>query len=99
MAQRVTSGVTVANTVRQVTFATWYNDIEIVNRGAVPLWVRVDGVNPIVAGDECHFVPVQGIIVLSNGKPQPDVIAGKTSNCDIRMISTETCEYTVSVGV
>ena len=99
MAQRVTSGVTASNVVEQVTFATWYNEIEIVNRVAVPLWVRVDGVNPNVAGDECDYLPVQGIIVLAIVKQQPDVIAGVLSNCDIRMISTETCEYTVSVGV
>ncbi len=99
MALRVTSGSLTANVVGQEVFATWYNDIEIINRGAVPIWVRVDGVNPTVAGDESHFLPVQGIIVLQNGKPQPDVIAGVTSNCDIRMLATEPCDYTVSVGV
>lgn len=98
MAQKVTSGLTTANVVKQVTFATWYNSIEIINRGSTTLWVRADGVDPTVAGDECHFLPSQGIIYLPNGTPRPDVIAGVTSNCDIRMISTAACEYTVSVG-
>jgi len=31
MALKVTSGVTTANVVKQVTFATWYNSIEIIN--------------------------------------------------------------------
>lgn len=99
MANRVKSGTLVANVATQVVFSPWYGSIEIVNRGAVPMWVRLDKVNPTIAGDESSFVPVQGIITLNNPQPAPNPATNFVSNCDIRMIASETCDYTVSVGI
>lgn len=99
MANRVKSGTLTANVVTQVTFATWYNSIEIINRGAVPMWVRLDGTNPTIAGDEASFVPVQGILTLNNPQGAPNPVTEYVPNCDIRMIASETCDFTVSAGL
>jgi len=97
MAFRIQSGTVVANTVTTVTLS-YKSSIEIVNRGTVDMWTRVDGVNPTIAGDECLFVAPQGFITVANPKTPPDVVAGTTSNSEIRMIAGTNCNYTVSVG-
>lgn len=95
MASRIQSGTVVANTVTTVTLA-YRSSIEIVNRGTVDMWARVDGVDPTIAGDECIFVAPQGFVDVANPKPVPT--AGVTSNSEIRMIAGTNCNYTVSAG-
>jgi hypothetical protein len=97
MAQQIQSGTVVANTVTTVTFATWYNGIEIVNRGTVDMWARVDGVDPTIAGDDCLFVAPQGFLDVSNKKAPPR--PGVSSNTEIRMLAASNCNYTVSGGI
>lgn len=99
MAERITSGSLVANVVTQVVFATWRSSIEIVNRSDVDMWARVDGTNPVVAANECIFVPAQSYIVVSNPKLPPSAVSGNSTNCDTRMISASACDYTVSAGM
>lgn len=97
MASRIQSGTVVANLVTTVTLA-YKTSIEIVNRGSVDMWARVDGVDPTIAGDECLFVAPQGFVSVANPKTPPNVVAGTTSNSEIRMIAGTNCNYTVSAG-
>jgi hypothetical protein len=99
MAQRIQSGTVVANIVTTVTFATWYQSIEIVNRGTVDMWARVDGVDPTIAGDDCIFVAPQGFVGVLNPKHIPEPPTGTTTNTEIRMIAASNCNYTVSAGI
>lgn len=99
MAQKIQSGTVVANTVTTVTFATWHQTIEIVNRGTVDMWARVDGVDPTIAGDDCIFVAPQGFVEVSNPNNPPSPPTGTTSNVVIKMIAGTNCNYTVSAGV
>ena len=99
MAERITSGALVANTVTQVVFATWRSSIEIVNRSDVDMWTRVDKTNPTVSGNECIFVPAQSYVQVTNPQIPPGAVAGNSSNCDIRMIAASACDYTVSAGL
>lgn len=99
MAERITSGSLVANTVTQVVFNTWRSSLEIVNRSDVDMWARVDGTNPAVAANECIFVPAESYVVVSNPKIPPSAVGGNSTNCDIRMISASACDYTVSAGI
>lgn len=88
MAIAITSGTTVAGIVSQVLFTTYYQRIEIVNRGNTELWYRVDGTDPTVAGDECNVVP---------GKSNQDNILNlNAAGTDVRMISTGVIDFTVS---
>lgn len=95
MASRIQSGTVVANTVTTV-ILNYRSSIEIVNRGTVDMWARVDGVDPTIAGDECLFIAPQGFVTIANPKPTPT--AGVTSNSEIRMIAGSNCNYTVAVG-
>lgn len=100
MAIRATSGTTAANAVSTVTFANWYSQIRVTNRGATELWVRTDGVNPTVAasvgGDECDVVLPNSSVVVSNKKVEPDQGAGITSNTVVGVISTAAVAFTVA---
>lgn len=97
MASRIQSGTVVANIVTTVTLA-YRSSIEIVNRGTVDMWARVDGVDPTIAGDECIFVAPQGFVSVPNPKLPPDPVLGVTSNSEIRMIAASNCNYTVGAG-
>jgi hypothetical protein len=97
MAIHIQSGVTVANVVTTVTFATWYRAIEVVNRSSGDMWVRFDGVDPTIAGDECFFVAAQSFIQVSNPKLPPE--PGTSTNSEIRILTAATATYTISVGV
>lgn len=98
MANRIHSGTTTGGSVTQVVFATWYSGVEVVNRGTSDMWVRVDGTNPTIAGDECFYVAPRSYITVSNSKIPPNAQGG-TSNTDVRMITAADCDYTVSAGV
>lgn len=97
MASRIKSGTVVANTV-EIVVLDYRSSIEIINRGTVDMWARVDGVSPTIAGDECIFVAPQGFVSVPNPKKQPDVTLGITSNSEIRMIAGTNCNYTVGAG-
>lgn len=95
MASRIQSGTVVANTVTTVTLS-YRSSIEIINRGTVDMWARVDGVDPTIAGDECIFVPAQGFVDVPN--PKLPSTANFTSNTEVRMIAGSNCNYTVGAG-
>lgn len=99
MAIHITSGTTVGNTVTTVTFANWYHNIEVVNRGSVDMWVRFDGVDPTVAGDECFFIPAQSFIDSVNPKLPPEPAIGTTSNTVVKVLTATAAPFTVSAGV
>lgn len=99
MAIHITSGTTVGAAVTTVTFANWYHNIEVVNRSSVDMWVRVDGVDPTVAGDECFFVAAQSFIDVVNPKNPPEPAIGATSNTVVKIITATAANYTVQAGV
>lgn len=57
MAQRAQHLTTVANTVATVVLASDYQTIDVVNISAgAAIYVRTDGVDPTIKGDECDVV-------------------------------------------
>jgi hypothetical protein len=99
MAQHIHSGATVGGVVTQVIFNTWYRSIEISNRSSGDMWVRLDGVDPTIAGDDCIFVAGLGFTSEDNPKVPPSPALGTTSNCEIRIITAATANFTIAVGV
>lgn len=99
MAIHITSGTTVGGTVSTVTFTNWYHNIEVSNRSTGDMWVRFDGVDPTIAGDECFFVAAQGYVQSVNPKNPPEPALGTTSNTEIRIITAANANFTVSAGV
>lgn len=76
------SVTTVGNVVSTITFSTWCSSIEIVNLGGDNLWVRTDGVNPTVGGNNSIVIPASSWKVgISNDK-----LGG--NNTEVRIISS-----------
>ena len=96
MAVHITS---VGGAVTTVTFATWYHNIEIINRSSGDMWARVDEVDPTIAGDECFFVAPLGFVGVSNSKLPPEPATGTTSNTVVKIISAANATFTIQAGV
>jgi hypothetical protein len=95
----IISGTTTANVVTDIVFPTWYQGIEIVNRGSSDMWARADGVDPTIAGANCIYIPSQSYVDFSNPKVVTAPADGVTSNTEIRLITGSACAYTVSGGL
>lgn len=95
-ASRAQSGTTTANTAVTVKFPQYFANLTVVNRstGEV-LWARTDGVNPVVAGDDCFPVLSQQSLTFANGVLTQEPVVRVTSGTLITLISTGACEYTV----
>jgi len=99
MATHITSGTTVAATVTTVTFASWYHNVEVINRSSGDMWARIDGIDPTIGGDECFFVAPLGFIDVINPKLPPEPALGTTSNTVVKIISAANATYTIQAGV
>lgn len=99
MATHITSGTTVGGAVTTVTFTNWYHNVSVYNRSSGDMWVRFDGVDPTVAGDECFFVPAQTSLDTVNPKLPPEPAIGQTSNTVVKIITGANATYTVLAGV
>jgi hypothetical protein len=99
MAIHITSGTTVGAAVTTVTFANWYHNIEVINRSSGDMWVRFDGVDPTIAGDECFFVPAQSFLDAINPKLPPEPAIATTSNTVVKIITAANAAFTVQAGV
>jgi hypothetical protein len=87
MALAAKSGTLVANTVTPVAVLNCFPGINVVNRsGSGTIWVRLDGVDPTVAGDNCF--PVLGVRYFS-------VPAANADKITVKLISTAALDYTV----
>lgn len=77
------------STVDRVTVTDAYpGGIEVINRSqSGTIWVRFDGVDPTVGGDNCH--PVLGARFFEN--PWAD----RAENIQVRLISDAALAYTV----
>lgn len=99
MALHITSGTTVGGAVTTVTFTNWYHNIEVLNRSTGDMWVRFDGIDPTIAGDECFFVAASGYIQAVNPNTPPEPALGTTSNTVVKIITAANANYTVQAGV
>lgn len=94
---RVTSGTLVASTVDTVTFTAYYAGVSITNRDAsAEIFVRADGVNPTVEGDDCYIVPPGKTVTVYNGLPVADQSTGVNAGTNVRLISSGTPKFTVA---
>jgi hypothetical protein len=83
--------VLVASTVDRVTMGGNYVEVTVFNRSATdPLFVRVDGADPTVNGDDSRLVPVRTSRVLGNPNP--------ANANEVRLISPGAAGYSVEVG-
>lgn len=96
MAQRATSGTLVASTVATVKFPQYFWNLIVVNRSSnQEIWVRSDGENPTVAGDDCFPVLPQQSITFSNGVLSQEPVVRVGGGTQVSLISSGTPAYTV----
>lgn len=88
MAGRAKSGTLTSNVVTSVEITdAWPAGIEVINRsGTGEIWVRLDGVNPTVAGDDCY-------VVLGARRFEPQTVGRESVT--VKLISSGALKYTV----
>jgi|SRR5882757_6357268 len=96
MAQRAVSGTLVAATVTTIKFPQYFWNLVVVNRSTTQeIWVRSDGENPTVAGDDCFPVLPQQSITFSNGVLSQEPVVRVGGGTQVSIISSGTPPYTV----
>jgi hypothetical protein len=74
------------NTADVVTFSKSFKAIEVLNRGSVEIYFRVDGTNPTIGGDDAYVV-MPGAPLQVPSLANPDVV---------RLIASASCAYSVT---
>lgn len=96
MAQRAQSGTLVASTVTTVKFPQYFWNLVVVNRSSnQEIWVRTDGEDPTVAGDDCFPVLPQQSVTFSNGVLSQEPVVRVGGGTQVSLISSGTPTYTV----
>jgi hypothetical protein len=96
MAQRAESGTLVANEVTTIKFPQYFWNLVVVNRSLnQEIWVRTDGQNPEVAGDDCFPVLPQSQQAFSNGNLSQEPVVRVGGGTQVSLISSSTPAYTV----
>lgn len=84
------SGTLTADQVTAVDIPNHGGHIEVIRlSGDAPIWVRLDGTDPTVGGNDCH--PVLGSRLFA-------APAQVSSPQNVRLISAEPCGYTVEAA-
>lgn len=96
MAQRAVSGTLVATEAITVKFPQYFWNLMVVNRSTnQEIWVRSDGDDPTVAGDDCFPVLPQQSITFSNGVLSQEPVVRVGGGTQVSLISSGTPAYTV----
>lgn len=96
MAQRAKSGTLVATEVTTIKFPQYFWNLVVVNRSSnQEIWVRSDGEDPTVAGDDCFPVLPQQSIAFSNGSLSQEPVVRTGGGTQVSIISSGTPTYTV----
>lgn len=96
MAQRAQSGTLVAGTVTTVKFPQYFWNLVVVNRSTnQEIWVRTDGEDPTVAGDDCFPVLPQQSVTFSNGVLSQEPVVRVGGGTQVSLISSGTPTYSV----
>jgi hypothetical protein len=96
MAQRAQSGTLVADTVTTIKFPQYFWNLVVVNRSTnQEIWVRTDGEDPAVAGDDSFPVLPQTQQAFSNGVLSQEPVVRTGGGTMVSIISSGTPAYTV----
>lgn len=88
---RAASGSTAANIVTTVQITNHGGTVEVTNRsGTGELWVRFDGVDPVIEGDDSYCVLTSKVFTLDR------VLV--TAAAEVRLLSAAVAKYTVAGG-
>lgn len=95
-AQRSTSLTLTPNTPVFVTFPQYFATVTVVNRNSTgTLWIRTDGVFPVVAGDDNYPVLPMQAQSFPNGILSQEPITRVISGTSVYIVSDTACPITV----
>jgi hypothetical protein len=75
-----------ANAVDVVTLTAKFKAVEVLNRGSVEIYFRIDGTAPTVGGDNCFVAPAGAVLQV------PSLQASDV----VRLIASSACAYSVT---
>ncbi len=93
----VHSGTLTASTVTTVSLDEPYENIVVYNRSASTdeIWIRNDGTNPTVAGDDCYLVPAGKSVSIPAITSIAQKADGSIPGSTVKLISSGTPSFTV----
>src|SRR5690242_20759372 len=96
-AQRAKSLTLTANTMAPINFPQYFATVTVINRSTSTdvVWVRTDGMEPAVAGDDCYPVLPGQSQSFPNGSLLQDPITRVISGTQTMLISSTACPVTV----
>lgn len=95
-ASRSTSLTLSVGIVSTVTFPQYFANLTVINRNTTgTLWVRTDGVNPLITGDDCYPVLPQQSQTFPNGVLLQEPVTRVLSGTTVSIISDTACPITV----
>jgi hypothetical protein len=98
-ASRAQSGTLTINTVEPVNFPQYFANITIVHRGTTgTIWLRTDGINPVILADDNFPVLPGQAVTFPNGILTQEPITRVISGTSVLMISDVAIPFTVYVS-
>lgn len=95
-ASRASSLTLTVNTPVTVKFPQYFATITVINRNSTGVvWIRTDGNNPTVAGDDCYPVLPMQSQSFPNGVLLQEPITRTISGTQVSLISDTACPITV----
>lgn len=95
-AVRAKSGTLVINTVAPVNFPQYFANITIVHRGTTgTIWLRTDGVDPVILADDNFPVLPGQAVTFPNGILTQEPITRVISGTSVLLLSDTAVPYTV----
>lgn len=98
-ASRAKSATLVINTATAVNFPQYFANITVVHRGATgTIWLRTDGVEPVILADDNFPVLPGQAVTFPNGILTQEPITRVISGSSVQLISDTAVPFTVYVS-
>lgn len=98
-ASRAKSATLVINTATAVNFPQYFANITVVHRGATgTIWLRTDGVEPVILADDNFPVLPGQAVTFPNGILTQEPITRVISGSSVQLISDTAIPFTVYVS-
>lgn len=98
-ASRAKSATLTINTATAVNFPQYFANITIVHRGTTgTIWLRTDGVQPVILADDNFPVLPGQAVTFPNGILTQEPITRVVSGSSVQLISDTAVPYTVYVS-
>lgn len=95
-ASRAESATLVINTVSPINFPQYLANITVIHRGATgTIWLRTDGIEPVILADDNYPVLPGQAVTFPNGILSQEPITRSVSGTSVMLISDTAIPFTV----